>query len=695
MTTVCVIGSTGFIGTFVCEALEASGVAVRRIRAPRLTHTGSIIPAEIVRDYRSVINELAEQLIGVDAVVNAAGDSNAASRDRAGLMGANALLPALVAIACEQAQVPRLVHLSSAAVQGRMPELNETLEIEPFSEYSRSKAEGERLVLQIRPRTTTVYRPPGVHAASRRVTQTLTKIATSPLSTVPGEGNDPSPQALAVNVGSAIAFLAVTPQLPPPVVTHPSEGLTTRSVLELLGGREPRSIPRIIARVLVRVGRSFARGWPALSAHVRRVEMVWFGQRQSVSWLTSPGGWEAVVGHEGWRDLGREVRSASSGPTAHDSDNKRPTILFGVTTGMSVKGFFSGQFAMLRQAGWDVVLVTTDEGDARMVAEREGATFVEITATRDPSPRMDARTLWALLRILREIRPTIAVWGTPKVGLLGTLASRLTRVTNLYVLHGLRLETAVGPQQRLLTWCERVAAASAHEVVAVSHDLRHEAIERHLAPARKIRVLGPGSANGVEFHPRRENARSRLGLPEDQPIVSFVGRLTKDKGMLELLTAWRDVQSKTGAVLALAGMREPDADQDPLRSLIHETPGVIELGHLDDLTDLYSATDLLVLPSHREGYPTVVLEAATFGIPAVVSNATGVRESVVDGVTGLMFDVKDTAGLTRVLLELLEDPTRRATLGDAARRHARTYERPTVHRRWREYFTSMMQGAQS
>lgn len=256
------------------------------------------------------IAELARQLEGVDAVVNAAGLAEATSADVGSLTAANALLPGIIGMACGVAGVPRLVHVSSAAVQGRAETLDASSDVEPLTPYARSKTLGEHLV-RLANSGAVVYRPPGVHGRSRRVSQSMARLARSPLASVARPGSSPSPQALLRNVADAVAFLATTARQPPPIVAHPSEGLTTASLLELLGGRAPREIPRPLASGTVALLAAVGRAIPYVAANARRVEMLWFGQAQAASWL-SEAGWEPPLGLEAWKALGRELADASS-----------------------------------------------------------------------------------------------------------------------------------------------------------------------------------------------------------------------------------------------------------------------------------------------------------------------------------------------------------------------------------------------
>jgi nucleoside-diphosphate-sugar epimerase len=303
--TVAVFGASGFVGSAVVSTLEERGVTVRAIPTPRLATTAGDLSAlvEQARALGQEHDELVDELGGVDAVVNAAGDPDASSIHRARLTAANALVPGLLGVVSLRARVPRLVHVSSAVVQGDADLLDDEPARSGFSPYSQSKVLGEQALSALAPGITVIYRPPSVHAPDRRVTRMTTRIARSALATVAAPGTDPTPQALRSNVADAVAFLATTEHQPPAVVTHPWEGLTTSELLALLGGRAPRRLPRPLARAVISAAKTAGRWSPTIGANARRVEILWSGQRQAMSWLSSAG-WSAPIGIEGWRRLG-------------------------------------------------------------------------------------------------------------------------------------------------------------------------------------------------------------------------------------------------------------------------------------------------------------------------------------------------------------------------------------------------------
>lgn len=293
-TRVAVVGASGFVGSAVVRQLAARGIDTLPIVAPRVVGTvGAKPPLE------ATVSALSECLEDATCVVNAAGVADALEHKAGTLDGANGLLPGLLARACLQRGV-RLVHVSSAAVQGRLA-LDSTERYEPFSAYSRSKVLGEHAALAPGG-DVCVFRPPGVHAPSRRVTQSVISLARSPLSSVAAPGTDNAPHAQLVNVADAICFLALHASPLPPIVHLPSEGLGTAALLTALGGDRPTLVPRAVARFVSESLRLTSRLNHRVAGHARRLEILWFGQQQADSWLSTVG-WTPPMGVEGWETM--------------------------------------------------------------------------------------------------------------------------------------------------------------------------------------------------------------------------------------------------------------------------------------------------------------------------------------------------------------------------------------------------------
>jgi glycosyltransferase involved in cell wall biosynthesis len=241
------------------------------------------------------------------------------------------------------------------------------------------------------------------------------------------------------------------------------------------------------------------------------------------------------------------------------------------------------------------------------------------------------------------------------------------------MLRGLRLERTCGLKRRLLLAAERLACRCAHVVLCNSHSLRAQALALGLASESRLRLLGNGSSNGVDidhFSPGASRVRSRLRLPRQAKVVGFVGRLTRDKGVPELIEAFdRILEREPDAHLLLVGWFDNGEDEIPssLRHHINWHPRIHSIGFVPDPLPYYRAMDVMVLPTWREGFPNVVLEAAATGIPVVTTLATGSRDSVVPEVTGLLIPPGYPEAIVEAVCKLLADPERAHRIGAAAR----------------------------
>jgi glycosyltransferase involved in cell wall biosynthesis len=243
----------------------------------------------------------------------------------------------------------------------------------------------------------------------------------------------------------------------------------------------------------------------------------------------------------------------------------------------------------------------------------------------------------------------------------------------VYMLRGLKLEAATGLKRCILLAAERLASACAHVVLCNSDSLRAEALALGIAPVGKLHLLGDGSSNGVDverFAPGPSDVRQRLGIAPDIPVVGFVGRLTRDKGLPELIEAFDGIlKAVPDAHLVLVGWFDAaeDALGAGLRIRIWSHPRIHCTGYVTDTAPYYRAMDLMVLPTWREGFPNVVLEAAATGIPVVTTESTGSRDSVVPEVTGLLIPPGYPEAIREAVIKLLRDPERRRRMGAAAR----------------------------
>lgn len=352
--------------------------------------------------------------------------------------------------------------------------------------------------------------------------------------------------------------------------------------------------------------------------------------------------------------------------------------LLHVTTVPSSLVFLRGQVGYMRAHGADVFAVSSPGAELREFAESQGVSVRAVAMPRRITPLRDLMAVAALHRAMRDVRPDVVHAHTPKGGLLGMLAAWLARVpVRVYHMRGLPMMTATGMRRRLLRTTERIACRLAHSVICVSHSLRDVALSERLCPPAKIRVLLGGSGNGVDasgrFDPARlpadtrSRVRHELGIPADALVVGFVGRVVRDKGVVELADAWREIRAAVPAAhLLVVG---PFEAQDPLPAQVEHAlrsdPSVHLTGMNWDTPAFYAAMDVVVLPTYREGFPNVPLEAAAMGLPVVATRVAGCVDAVADGVTGTLVPAREPAPIRDAVLAYLADPALRRAHGVA------------------------------
>ena len=355
----------------------------------------------------------------------------------------------------------------------------------------------------------------------------------------------------------------------------------------------------------------------------------------------------------------------------------RPGVVNVMNSSISL-GFLQGQLQYFQDRGFDVTFLSPERRSGEWeVARPEGVRIIEVPMERKIAPLQDLSSLWRLWKIMHSLRPAVTNVGTPKAGLLGGFAAWLNRVPcRIYTLHGLRFETTTGLRRRLLVYAERVACLLAHRVICVSQSVREKAIAFGVTRPERAVVFGSGSCNGVdtsrfsatpEIMRRAAELRQHFGIPAQAPVVLFVGRLTSDKGIPELLKAfWQLGNQFPDLRLLLVGCFE---DEDPLpvdtRRCLETNSHVIFAGAVENTAPFYAMADVVVLPSHREGLPTVVLEAQAAGKPVVGASATGIVDLISHGETGLLFPVGNVAALADALSRMITDKALASELGRA------------------------------
>ena len=357
-----------------------------------------------------------------------------------------------------------------------------------------------------------------------------------------------------------------------------------------------------------------------------------------------------------------------------------PRLVHITTTDMSLDWLLGPQLQAFQRAGYEVIgMSAAGEHVANLTAM--GIPHVEIcNFTRAPSVTSDAKAFVELYRQLRALRPDIVHTHNPKPGILGRVAARLARVPLVVnTQHGLYAQPDDPRKRRWAVYAvERVAGAFSHHELVQNPEDAETLVQRLRLPARRVHVLG----NGVDltrFDPAavapgtRARLRHEWGIADNEVVCGVVGRMVLEKGVRELFSAYAQLHAAgSKARLVVVGPMEPDKPDavDAATIAEAEANGVDFLGQRTDMPELYSAMDIFVTATYREGFPRAAMEASAMGLPVVATNIRGCRQVVDDGVTGLLVTVRDADSLATGIRALVDDDARRRSMGERARERA-------------------------
>jgi lipopolysaccharide/colanic/teichoic acid biosynthesis glycosyltransferase/glycosyltransferase involved in cell wall biosynthesis len=355
----------------------------------------------------------------------------------------------------------------------------------------------------------------------------------------------------------------------------------------------------------------------------------------------------------------------------------RRRVCMVVASEMTVRVFLAPHLRAM-QSQYDVTVVVNTTNVALLEELGVDGTLAPLRIERHTAPWRDLTALWSLYRLLRAGSFDIVHSMTPKAGLLAMTASWLARIpVRVHTFTGQVWATRNGPSRAILRAFDTVVARLATTTLADSPSQRDFLVREGVTSAGALNVLGKGSVSGVDpttFRPDgavRRAVRARLNIPADDLALLFVGRLTNDKGVLDLARAFSAIADERPDVhLLLVG-----PDESGLRSRVEamcarHAARVRCVEFTDRPQDFMAGADVLCLPSYREGFGSVVIEAAACGLPSVASRIYGIVDAVEDGHTGLLHKARDVHELTKALRRIIGDAEFRQALGLAARQRA-------------------------
>lgn len=359
------------------------------------------------------------------------------------------------------------------------------------------------------------------------------------------------------------------------------------------------------------------------------------------------------------------------------TENKNNKLLRVVTSAGSYT-LIKGQLRFLREHGYEVIGISGPPIDrSKKAAEREGIrTIVVPDLVRPISIGNDLKALLELIRVIRKERPDIVHANTPKGSLLGMMVARWCRVPHrIYLVTGLRFETATGTFRWLLKTMERITCACATKVIPEGEGVKKTLIREKITK-KPLQKIHNGNINGIdlqyfcrtpEIQATAQELRAQIG---GDFIFVFVGRIVKDKGMIELVDAFERLNKEhPSSRLLLVGSTEPELDPlpEPTSKKLESNPNIYQAGWQTDVRPWLVASDAFAFGSYREGFPNVVLQAGAMGLPSVVTDINGCNEIIIEGKNGYIVPKQDSEALYQGMKKLYEDRTKSKEMSEVAR----------------------------
>ncbi|MBR1626128.1 MAG: glycosyltransferase family 4 protein [Bacteroidales bacterium] len=318
------------------------------------------------------------------------------------------------------------------------------------------------------------------------------------------------------------------------------------------------------------------------------------------------------------------------------------------------KSFFDGQFRYLADNGYDIHLITSYDDRAVSFAQRNAIKYSPVVISRTISPVKDVKAIFKVCRYILKEHIDIVFGHTPKGAMVAMIASFICGVRHrIYYRHGLVYVTKTGFAKCILKQEERLVSLLSTKIINVSPSLAEFSVQEKLNGRKKQICLGKGTCGGIDvrykFNPENINNqkleayRKQFGIKENDFIFGFCGRICKDKGIIELIEAFRMFKSEqSGSKLLLIGHYDSrDILPNDKKNEIENEEDIIVTGYVDqDIEYYYSLIDVFIFPSHREGFGMSVIEASAMRKPVLVSRSCGCIDSIVEGETGLYIDLE-------------------------------------------------------
>lgn len=355
------------------------------------------------------------------------------------------------------------------------------------------------------------------------------------------------------------------------------------------------------------------------------------------------------------------------------------------TVPMTIKAFFGDQLQFLNDHGFDITVITSPDGNLNLENSLPGCVNIEyIEMSRLVQPIKDIRALSKIVRALRNGDFDIIQYVSPKGALFSAIAGWYVKVpVRLLLLWGLYYITQSGIKRYLYKSLTKLTFRLSTHVASDSKGNCQVAVEEKLCKKKQICVVGHGSANGVDverFNPDRLNSfrddiRKKHKIPTDAFVFGTIAAIVGDKGINELIAAFTEVARKHLNVylLYVGQTTEKDPVKPETLKQIESHERIVHVGWQSEPEKYMAAMDAFVLPTYREGFGVVNIEASAMRLPVISTDVPGPRESIVHRETGLLVPAKEVEPLVDAMKEFLDRPIWTKKLGEAGRDRVEKY----------------------
>ena len=364
----------------------------------------------------------------------------------------------------------------------------------------------------------------------------------------------------------------------------------------------------------------------------------------------------------------------------------------------------------LNENGFEIKIVCSDGPEVQSVKESEGCSVLTIPFSRKISLKTDIITIYRLVLLLRKIKPHIVHTHTSKAGLIGMISAFLVRCPiRIHSVPGLQMMESKGLRRLILNLSERLTYFLSDVVCPNSKSLKEYILNHKMCSSEKIRIIGCGSSSGVNLDKycmhlkktsTRKSIRERFCVDDNGIVLAFVGRISKEKGIHELVESFVNLSKRyANLYLLLIGKYDDIGEYDTINDGIdNDTKNILNnnarlniTGWVEDVENYLAASDIVVHPSYREGFSNALLQAGSMGLPSVTTNVSGCIDVIKDGETGLVVSPKDSVALEKALEVLILDKDKRVELGLNAYHHvAANFASNIIWEETARFYTDML-----